>query len=299
MPMSLLNHQDRSPSGQDDAAQVTDAESSLAYFVHAFFFASWIAICSAAPELIWQGFLTVLHHFDGITIGSALLVGAIIAFFVEPLTERLRARSVKLDHKHKSTTHATLAAFGFAVLAVFIHDAITTYVATSDAGIHAKDKLVYAITEVSQWAWIPFVVTIAWLSARRTRWIAIPILLLALMAIVSIGFVFDWGADDIFTTTVPCVSILFGGFYVMRRHRGHRALLRGTTMTAAIAIIWLASMGSLQAVLSLFATTTLHVYTWSEYTIDCRFYLGWLIGLAVAPSPIGVGRHAHIPPSVH
>jgi hypothetical protein len=277
------------PGRLEDATRVVDARSSLAYFVHAFFFASWVAVCSASPELIWQGFLTVLHHFDQTTVGSALLVGAVVAFFVEPLTERLRARRIKLTHKHKTTTHATFAAFGFAVLAVLIHDAISTYVATTDEGAHAKDKLVYAITEVSQWVWIPFVVTTAWLCAHLTRWVAIPILLLALIAILSIGFVFDWNGADIFTTTVPCVCILFGGFYLMRKHSDQRALWRCTTMTAAIAIIWLASMGFLQAILSLFAVKSMSVYAWSEYTIDCRFYLGWLIGLAVAPNPTGHG----------
>ncbi|MGZ7317596.1 hypothetical protein ACXWQ2_09410, partial [Streptococcus pyogenes] len=83
------------------------------------------AVCAVAPEFIWQGFLRELHHFDWITVGSALLVGAIVAFFVEPLTERLRAMSLRLAHRHKTTTHATLAAFGFAILAVFAHEAIT------------------------------------------------------------------------------------------------------------------------------------------------------------------------------
>ncbi|GAB2566269.1 hypothetical protein ISP15_13405 [Dyella jejuensis] len=267
------------------STQAAASGSSLSYFVHVFFFASWVAICSAAPELIWQGFLTALHHFDWITVGSALLVGAIVAFFVEPLTERLRAGSINLTHKHKTTTHATFTAFGFAVLAVLVHDAITTYVATTYAGHQAKDNLVYAITEVSQWAWIPFFITIAWMFAREARWAAIPVLLLALVAIVAVGFAFDWYAIDIFTTTIPCAAILFGGFYVMRWHADPKALMRCTTITAAIAIAWLASMGLLQAIFSLFAVKSLRVYTWGEYAIDCRFYLGWVIGLVIAPSP--------------
>ncbi|MEL7048673.1 MAG: hypothetical protein AAFO75_06870, partial [Pseudomonadota bacterium] len=46
--------------------------------------------------------------------------------------------------------------------------------------------------------------------------------------------------------------------------------------------IWLASMGLVQLVLSLLAVKTLHIYTMVEYAIDFRFYLGWVIGLAVA-----------------
>ncbi len=277
LPEQFLGH---------DSTEGPGAQSLIAYAVHGFFFACWVAICSAAPELIWQGFLTVLHHFDGITVGSALLVGAIIAFFVEPLTERLRAKRIKLTHKQRTTTHATLTAFGFAVLAVLVHDAITTYLATSYAGHEEKDKLVYAITEVSQWAWIPFVTTMAWLYACKKWWVAIPVLLLTLVATMCVGFVFRWYTIDIFTTTIPCVSILLGGFYIMRRQFSEKVLLRCTIMTAAIALVWLASMGFLQATLSLFATKTLRVYTWGEYAIDCRFYLGWIIGLMVAPSPI-------------
>lgn len=193
--------------------------------------------------------------------------------------------SLKLAHKYKTTTHATLAAFCFAVLAVFVHDAITTYIAANYTGQESEAKLVYAITEVLQWAWIPFVVTIAWLCARQKWWIALPVLMLALAAIVSVGFVFDWYANDIFTTTVPCVCVLFGGFYVMRKYDGQKAFLLCTVTTAVIALIWLVSMGFLQAMLSLFAAKPLHIYTWGEYTIDFRFYVGWVIGLMVAPVP--------------
>jgi hypothetical protein len=250
----------------NDSTHVADEGSSFAYLVHAFFFASWVAVCSAAPELIWQGFHRVLHHFDGIAVGSALLVGAIVAFFVEPVTERLRAMSFKLTHKH-------------------VDDAITAYVAANYAGQEGEGTLVYAINEVFQWAWIPFVVTIAWLCARQKRWIALPILSLAFVAIVSLGFVFDWNANDIFTSTVPCVCVLIAGFYVMRKYNGQKAFSRCTIVTAVIALIWLVSMGFLQAILSLFTAKTPHIYSWSEYTIDFRFYIGWVIGLMVAPIP--------------
>jgi hypothetical protein len=264
--------------------------ASYANLVHAFLFAVWVAVCSVSPEFIWQGFLRVIHHFDWITAGSALLVGAIVAFFVEPITERLRAMRLHLAHRHKTTTHATAAAFSFAILAVFAHEAITAYASGADTGEQARDSLFYAISEVIQWAWIPFMVTIAWLCARKARWIRLPVLLLALASIVLIGFVFDWYAADIFTTTVPCMAVLLGGFRLMRKYPDDRTLSHCTVMTACIAFIWLASMGLLQAFLSMFAFKRPSIYSWSEYVIDFRFYLGWVIGLAVAPKP--TIRHA-------
>src|SRR4051794_16141826 len=50
----------------------------------------WIAICCAAPEFIWQGLQIALAHPSWTELVSALLVGLILAFFVEPIMERVR-----------------------------------------------------------------------------------------------------------------------------------------------------------------------------------------------------------------
>ena len=60
--------------------------------------ALWIAICAAAPEFIWQGFWIALGHLSSADLVSALLIGVILAFFVDPLMGQLqdllrRARS--------------------------------------------------------------------------------------------------------------------------------------------------------------------------------------------------------------
>ena len=250
-----------------------------------FFFSTWVAVCSAAPELIWQGLLTVIHHFSWITAWSAVLVGAIVAFFVEPLTERLRSLSLQLAHRHKTATHATFSAFGFAVLAVLVHEAITSYVSASHTSEPASDSLFSAISVVFQWACIPFMTTIAWFCAYGHRWIGLFALSLALLAIVMVGVVFDWDIEDILTTVIPCTAILLVGFVHMRKHRDQQVLSRCAMLTAAIAAIWLASAGLLQLMLSLFAPKSISIYSWIEYTIDLRFYMGWVIGLAVAPRP--------------
>jgi hypothetical protein len=50
----------------------------------------WVAICAVAPEFIWQGMRTAYEHPDWSDLLSALLIGLILAFFVEPATERIR-----------------------------------------------------------------------------------------------------------------------------------------------------------------------------------------------------------------
>lgn len=253
--------------------------------IHALLFAVWVAICAVAPEFIWQGFLQIAGHFSWGTVASTLLVGAIVAFFVEPLMERLRLVRFHIVHQHQTPTRVTVSAFSLAILAVFVHDAIVAF--TSGGGVEEQtgNSLVYAISEVFQWSWIPLVVTLAWVYARQSRWIRWAAMLMALASIGLVGPAFDWDAIDVITTAVPCVCVLFGGYYVMRRYPGNAALSHCTSLTAAIAIVWLVLTGVLQALLWLFAVKALRVYTWTEYAIDFRFYLGWVIGLAVAPRP--------------
>jgi hypothetical protein len=51
--------------------------------------ALWIAICAAAPESIWQGRWIVAAHLSRADLLS-VLIGLVLAFFVEPLMERAR-----------------------------------------------------------------------------------------------------------------------------------------------------------------------------------------------------------------
>ena len=61
-------------------------------------FAIWVAVCAAAPELIWQGLLLIAHHFTLLNLYAIILIGLILAFFVEPLMERIRNRRWELEH---------------------------------------------------------------------------------------------------------------------------------------------------------------------------------------------------------
>jgi len=269
------------------AVPAAGAAAVCAGIIHALLFAVWVAICAVAPEFIWQGFLQIARHFSWSTVASALLVGAIVAFFVEPLIERLRMMRLHIVHKHRTPIHMTVSAFSLAVLAVFAHDAIVAYTSGGGAEGQAGKNLglAYAISEVFQWSWIPLVVTLAWVYARRSRWIRWAIMLMALASIGLVGPLFDWNAIDTITTIIPCVCVLLGGYSVMRRYPEDAAFSRCTSVTLAIAVVWLLLTGVLQALLSLFAVKALRAYTWTEYAIDFRFYLGWVIGLVVAPKP--------------
>ncbi len=280
-----LRSRETDAAASSDGTAAAPRHASHASAINIFFFATWVAVCSAAPELIWQGFLTVIHHFSWTTVWSAVLIGSLVAFFVEPLTERMRHFSLHLSHRHRTTTHATVSAFGFAVLAVLVHEAITSYVSVAKTSEPGSDSLFDAISVVFQWACIPFTTTVAWYCAAGRRWIGLPALLLALLAIPLVGVVFDWDVPDIVSTAIPCTSILLAGFFHMREYRDPQVLSRCIMLTAAIALVWLIVAGGLQLALLLFAARPIHIYSWAEYTIDLRFYVGWIIGLAVAPRP--------------
>src|ERR1700737_4285042 len=96
----------------------------LGQVLNGFVFALWVAICAAAPEFLWQGLLSLSHHITLVNAASALLIGAILAFFVEPVLERLRGLSPHPAHG-KSPLFAACTALSFAVVAVCVHEAIT------------------------------------------------------------------------------------------------------------------------------------------------------------------------------
>lgn len=272
----------RKPSEVSDAAEFAGARLGGYSIV---FFSAWVSVCSVAPEFIWQGLLVVIHHVSWVSAGQVLLVGAVVAFFVEPIAERLRAMRLDVAHGQRSPVHATSAAFGLAVLAVFVHEAITTFVSTANAGNPAQSGLFIALSDVFQWSAIPFVVTIAWLCTKRSRWISWATLLLATGMVFSLGFIAGWSIQDTFTTAIPCACILFAGHLAMRRDPRQLALPRCMRLLSIIAAVWLVTAGLVQLTLSLWAPKTWYLYSWLEYTVDFRFYVGWAIGLAVAPRP--------------
>ncbi len=274
-----------------------------------------VAICAAAPEFIWRGGRIVLGHFGRTELGAALLIGLVLAFFVEPLMERARARLH--GHRHgfgHGTEHATGHASGqatragprgrsplfsacvgiaFAIASVVVHDAIVAFVAAradaeaADAGLRAAIELTVA------WAIVPFTVTLAWLTTgdwpgTGRRWAALPAAILAASSGLIAGWLFAWSWQDVVTAVVPCLFIVALGYRAFSRHPSPANRLAACAPVLALcALVWLPVAGLGSAALAAAHLERLQPYTPESFAVDVRFYLGWWLGLALAPR-----RHA-------
>jgi hypothetical protein len=256
----------------------------LGHIPNGFFFALWVAVCAAAPEFLWQGLLSLSHHFTLVNAASALLIGAILAFFVEPVLEHLRGLRPHPAHMGKSPAFAACTALSFAVVAVCVHEAITVYVDASHTNEQADRNLVHALSQALQWAAIPFAITVVWLAARSKLWITLPLtVIIAALVTYLTGRCFGWSLRSLVTTAIPCALILAGGYVCVRQRWDHLTFRRCARVTAFIALGWLTISGAVQLGLSLGHVQAFTAYEWSEFGIDFRFYFGWVVGLIVAP----------------
>jgi hypothetical protein len=253
---------------------------------NAFFFALWVAVCAAAPEFLWQGLFSLFGQLSATDAAAALFIGAILAFFVEPVMERLRSLGSHVRRPPKTPAFAACEAFGFAIVAVCVGEAITVYVDASHSSAHASENLVEAVSLALQWAVMPFFISLAWISARRGRWLLRAMAALAVIAGALTGVAFRWDADTLVTTGIPSALVLVAGCLIVREQWDADTFQRCARSTAVIALTWLVLTGAVQGVLSLLRVEAFRVYEWSEYWSDFRFYLGWVIGLVIAPAPV-------------
>lgn len=254
------------------------------------FFVLWVAICSASPEFVWQGLVSLFSHFTWINGAVALLIGAILAFFVEPVLERLRGLNKHVTHVDKSPAFAACTALSFAFVAVCVHEAITVYIDASHENERADQNLFHAVSQAIEWAVIPFAITVAWLSARAKWWLSAPVMVIAALVIFLTGVWYDWSTRDTLDTAIPCTLILVAGYVCILQRWDHLTFRRCARLTAFIAIGWLVIAGALQLGLSLGHVESFRAYEWSEFGIDFRFYVGWVIGLVVAPGLVAPPR---------
>lgn len=248
-----------------------------------FFFALWVAVCAAAPEFLWQGLFSLLGHFSLTDAAAALFIGAILAFFVEPLLERVRGLGGHAEHAQKSPAFAACEALSFAVVAVCVHEAITVYVAASHSNEQASENLAKAVGQALQWAAIPFAITIAWLAARGPSWIAWPVAGAAVVAGYVTGAVSGWQTHVLVTSVIPALLILLSGCFIVREQWDADTFRRCARATAVIALAWLIVTGAIQSVLWLANVESVRLYDRTEFFSDLRFYIGWVTGLVVAP----------------
>jgi hypothetical protein len=253
--------------------------------------AFWVAICAAAPEFIWQGLSLALGHLSRTEVLGALLVGLVLAFFVEPVMERVRHLLSRPPHGQHTEfrMHGALFTAGlslaFALTSICLHEAMNAFVSDRGGVSSGPDAgLAAGIGLTTEWAIVPFAITIAWLTIRP-RWLAVPTGAVAVVAAYLTGWLFDWPMQSVITTMIPSLVILGLGYRHMLRTPSHRALDRAAKSVALVGTIWLVAAAAFDVAMRLFHMAQFSLYDAPSFWMDVRFYVGWAVGLALAPSP--------------
>jgi hypothetical protein len=257
-------------------------------------FAFWVSVCAAAPEFIWRGLVALAGHLALRDVYSAILIAMLLGFFVEPIMERLRTGSWKLEHRNARTSiyRATIS-LAFGVAAVSVHEAMNAYLGGAQAADHEKQaNLVAAMEQVREWALIPFAVTVAWFSARAGRRVAFLAAILGGVWVVAVGLHYAWAWRDIVTTSTPCFAIIALGTRFVAKRWDDETFLHLALLTAIVAACWLVLAWLAESGAWLLGAPDFHIYGWERFWEDFRFYLGWSLGLAVAPNPVPRGARA-------
>ncbi len=247
--------------------------------------AFWVAICAAAPEIIWQGLRIAAGHLTRTDLLSALLLGLILAFFVEPLLRRIGDffGPSRLTAAEEGCSPLFTAGLGlaFALVSVCVHDALSAFVSgRGGENIVGLSGPTAAIALTTAWSIVPFSISLAWLSVR-SRWLRVPIGLIAGASPGIAGWLFSWSGHEVITTIIPCLLILGLGYRRVMSPPDRLALRRCGGVVALVAAGWLIGAW----LVDLFLVDHAKVYTTPEFWVDARFYLGWAFGLLLAPSP--------------
>ncbi|MGG5817483.1 hypothetical protein [Falsiroseomonas sp. HW251] len=248
----------------------------------------WVSLCAFAPELIWQGFVLMHGHFGIADAASALFIGALFAFFVEPLAERLKAGHWRLEteQRHGLLFSAALSV-GFGFVVVCLHEAIAAYLGGGHAGDDEhRVSLARALDATLEWAAIPAAVTAAWFVAGSWRRAAVPAVALVGAWTVATGIHFDWGWPVTLTSAVPCTLLAGLGARIALRRWDASTFPALARLTAWVTGGWLVFAWAADAVATSLGGARLDFYASDALDDDLRFYLGWTLGLFVAPDPI-------------
>ncbi len=252
-------------------------------------FALWIAICAAAPELMWQGLLIAMAHGGHFDWVSPMLFGLMSVFFIEPLLHHGRGL---IEGRHEgagelqpwSPVYRFFVGFAFGLASMFIHEAFTAYLAGGEGGTHAEAGVKAALEVTVSWALVPFMIALAWQSARNL-WIGIPIGIAAAASSAFAGWMFDWTVVETATTAIPCIAIQALGYRWLRTEGGHVDFVRIAPVTAAVALVWLGLATIYDLIADARGSAASSLYNWTNVFIDARFYIGWCLGLLLVPSP--------------
>ena len=263
------------------AGYARDAFAGLVALISAF----WVAICAAAPEFIWQGLRIGAGHFSRAEFFSALLLGLILAFFVEPLIRRagdlLGPYQPEAPEHRRNPLFTAGLSLAFALVSVSVHEAMSAFVSGRGPADHSEPSgLNAAIALTAAWSIVPFAITLAWLSARNRR-LREPMGLVAAASAGIAGWLFSWSRLDVITTAIPCLLILGLGYRRVIGAPERLAFLRCAPVVALVGAGWL--IGAWLA--CQFLGNRTQFYTTPQLWVDARFYLGWALGLLLAPSP--------------
>ena len=251
-------------------------------------FAAWVSICAAAPEFIWQGLLQLGGHFTLVNLYSVILIGLILAFFVEPVLQRVRSRSWDVDeHGGHGVLPTVVLALAFGVAAVAVHECMNAYVGGHEhLPAQRQEGLKRGVDLILQWALVPFVVTLAWFGARRGRSIGWFGAALACLWTIAVGRYYTWDWRGTVMTALLCGLITVLGVLRIAHDWSHdtfRTLAFGT----GLVVVGFVTVGLVvQGGLNLLGVTSWHVYTFGDLFEDLRFYVGWVLGLLIAPNPV-------------
>jgi len=254
--------------------------------------ALWIGISAAAIELIWRGLAIALQHPRWADLVSAILIGLILAFFVEPVMERARAMLRRAhpagtaESRTQQILYGAALSFVFAVISVGLHDAMLALIGggpqrTGDAALLEGLRL------TASWAAVPVAVTLAWHGIDHPR-LAMPLGILAAASPVLVGIAFAWPLATMITTEVPTLAILALGYREMRRAPRRDAFLRCAWRVALVAAVWL----PIALLIDIAGNDAGSFYGMEDFLVDARFYIGWALGLALVPLPSEEPSHA-------
>jgi hypothetical protein len=248
----------------------------------------WVAICAVAPEFIWQGLRTAYEHPDWSDLLSALLIGLILAFFVEPATERVRdllhlarTKTDFVEGRPRNVFFTACLSLAFALTSVGLHDAMSAFISGHGEGAEGIG-IKAGISLTTEWAFVPFAMMLAW-QCVRLRWLAVPTGIVALVSAAIAGWLFGWSTKAILDTIIPCAIVLALGYRAVAKPPANRAFVRCARIVAVVGAVWIGAALLIDTVLGFFHLNPFKLYSASDVFADMRFYLGWTLGLLLAP----------------
>jgi hypothetical protein len=248
----------------------------------------WVAVGAVAPEFIWQGSRTAYEHPDWSDLLSALLIGLILAFFVEPGTERVRdllhlarTKTDFVEGRPRNVFFTACLSLAFALTSVGLHDAMSAFISGHGEGAEGIG-IKAGITLTMEWAFVPFAMMLAW-QCVCLRWLAVPTGIVALASPAIAGWLFGWSTKTILDTMMPCAIVLALGYRAIGKPPADRAFARCASIVAVVGAVWIGAALLIDAVLGFFHLNPFKLYSGSEAFADMRFYLGWTLGLLLAP----------------